>query len=107
MALSIIGLVAEPASLTQTADSVVYLPFYSSTPVFLGMTFGVVFLFMIFKNIVKYSRYGVFNSNDFYSTHDTLKVGSLFVSVLAGELLLIGMMSFFYISQLTNEAGIC
>lgn len=48
-------------------------------------------------NCVRYVRYGVCSSNDYYSSEGTLKVGSLLLTLFGGELLFAGLISFFYI----------
>ena len=57
-------------------------------------------------NFFKYLRYGVFSSNDFYTPQDTLKVGSLMLCLLSGQLLFLGLLSFFYANSLSIVNGI-
>ena len=57
-------------------------------------------------NCVRYIRYGVCNSNDYYTQEDTLKVGSLLLTLFGGELLFAGLISFFYIQQMSFQYGI-
>ena len=61
------------------------------------ITFVIVLAFMVIKNIVKYIRFGVSSQNDYYTSHDTLKVGSLLLTVLAGELLFSGLACLFFV----------
>ena len=57
-------------------------------------------------NCVRYVRYGVCNTSDYYTREDTLKVGSLLLSLFGGELLFAGLISFFYIQQMSFQYGI-
>ena len=61
------------------------------------LAFAIVGAFMIIKNIVNYVRFGVGSQNDYYTPHDTLKVGSLLLTVIAGELLFGGLASMFFV----------
>lgn len=51
-------------------------------------------------------RYGVTSASDYYTSEDTLKVGSLLITLFAGELLFSGLISFFYIQQMSYKFGI-
>ena len=79
------------------ARTVHYLPFYSSTSMFAILAFAIIGTFMIIKNIVNYVRFGVGSQNDYYTPHDTLKVGSLLLTVIAGELLFGGLACLFFV----------
>ena len=61
------------------------------------MNFVVYGLFIAIFNCVRYVRFGVGSSNDYYAPDQTLKVGSLLLSLFGGELLFAGLISFFYI----------
>ena len=76
---------------------ITYLPFYSSAAVFTVLNFLVYGTFIGIINCVRYARYGVCNSNDYYTQEDSLKVGSLLLTLFGGELLFAGLISFFYI----------
>ena len=49
------------------------------------------------RDCVRRWRYGVTGTSDYYTSEDTLKVGSLLLSLFGGELLFAGLISFFYI----------
>ena len=80
---------------------ITYLPFYSSAAVFTVLNFVVYGAFMAIRNCVRYVRFGVTSANDYYNSEQTLKVGSLLLSVFGGELLFAGLISFFYIQQMS------
>ena len=81
----------------EVENSRTYLPFYSSSAVFTVLNFIVYGAFIGIRNCVKYMRFGVTSSSDYYTSEDTLKVGSLLLTLFAGELLFTGLISFFYI----------
>ena len=100
LTLTCISLTSIPALSSEVDNAerrVEYLPFYSSNGIFAIITFGIIVTFMIIKNIVKYVRFGVSGQNDYYTPQDTLKVGSLLLTVLAGELLFCGLMTLFFV----------
>lgn len=106
--------VVKPETDLEKLEVFSYLPFYSIVPVFIIFAFCTVLVFMIAKNVVSYVRYGVLVQNDFYSTTyaawtsgETLKVGSLFLCLVAGEMLFIGAISSFYIQAQVHQAGLC
>ena len=76
---------------------ITYLPFYSSAAVFTVLNFLVYGTFIAIRNCVRYARYGVTGSNEFYTSEDTLKVSGLLLTLFGGELLFAGLISFFYI----------
>ena len=78
-----------------------YLPFYSGAAVFTVFNFLVYGTFIGVRNCIRYVRYGVTSTSDFYTSEDTLKVGSLLLSLFGGELLFSGLISFFYIQQMS------
>lgn len=49
------------------------------------------------RDCIRRWRYGVTETSDYYTSEDTLKVGSLLLSLFGGELLFAGLISFFYI----------
>ena len=61
---------------------------------------------MVAKNVVNYIRFGVSCQNDYYSEHDTLKIGSLFSTVVAGELFFGGLICMYFTLQKGTEYGI-
>ena len=85
---------------------ITYLPFYSSAAVFTVLNFAVYGTLIGIINCVRYVRYGVCNTSDYYTREDTLKVGSLLLSLFGGELLFAGLISFFYIQQMSFQYGI-
>lgn len=87
-------------------QSLTYLPFYSSAAVFTVLNFVVYGSFIGMRNCVRYMRYGVTSASDYYTSEDTLKVGSLLITLFAGELLFSGLISFFYIQQMSYKFGI-
>ena len=98
--MTCISLTSVPPLPLETSNSEItvdYLPFYSSNGICAIFTFGIVAVFMVTKNIVKYIRFGVSGQNDYYTPQDTLKVGSLLLTVLAGELLFGGLMTMFFV----------
>ena len=96
------------ASEIQNSEKTVkYFPFYASNGIFAIAMFVIVATFMIIKNIVKYIRFGVSGQSDYYTSQDTLKVGSLLSTVLAGELLFAGLLSLFFVFQESRHYGIC
>ena len=78
-------------------SSLAYLPFYSSAAVFAVLNFLLYGTITGIQNCVRYVRFGVLTSNDYYTSDQTLKVGSLLLSLFGGELLFAGLISFFYI----------
>ena len=58
---------------------------------------------MIIKNVVNYIRFGISCQNDYYSEHDTLKIGSLLSTVIAGELFFVGLISMYFTMQKGSE----
>ena len=86
------GISNEPTSVSD-------LPFYSSSSIFVIATFLVTCLIIMGKNCFEYNQYGVLRPNDFYTESHTLKVGALLISIFAGELFYIGMMSTFYVQK--------
>ena len=83
-----------------------YLPYYSCMLLSGTIVFLTIFLYSNVCNFFKYVRYGVFSANDFYTPQDTLKVGSLLLCLLGGQLLFVGLLSFFYTNTLTVVNGI-
>ena len=73
-----------------------FMPFYAAAPTFILMNFIVMGLFMVAKNVYKYAKFGVFAPNDYYTPQDTLKIGAFFLTLLAGELLFLGLIGVFY-----------
>ena len=82
------------------------MPFYSSAAVFTVLSFVVYLTFMAISNCVRYVRYGVTSQSDFYTEENTLKVESLLLSVFGGELLFGGLISYFYIQQMSFKFGL-
>ena len=81
------------------ATNLVY-PFYSSAALLGGFLCIAIFLYMGIKDLVGYFRYGVFNPSSFYSPSETLRVGSILLCLLGGQLLFIGIYSFLYAQAL-------
>ena len=73
------------------------MPFYSSAAFFAVFNFIVYGMFIAVGNCARYVRFGVSSSNDYYEPDQSLKVGSLLLSLFGGELLFAGLISFFYI----------
>lgn len=96
------------AAIGETASILIqtYLPFYSSAAVFTVFNFLVYGSFIWIRNCVGYARFGVTSSSDYYTSEDTLKVGSLLLSLFGGELLFSGLISFFYIQQMSFQYGV-
>lgn len=88
----------EMEELGDLTSLVPYMPFYAAAPSFILMNLIVMGLFMIAKNVFKYVKFGVTAPNDYYTTSDTLKIGAFFLTLLAGELLFLGLMGVFYTS---------
>ena len=65
------------------------------------MNFVVYGSFIGVRNCMRYCRYGVSSASDYYTSEDTLKVGSLLITLFGGELFFAGLISFFYIEQLS------
>mmetsp|Transcript_15918 Transcript_15918/g.21572 ORF Transcript_15918/g.21572 Transcript_15918/m.21572 type:complete len:92 (-) Transcript_15918:971-1246(-) len=86
---------------TSSILPITYLPFYSSAAVFTVLNFIVYFTCIGIRNCVRHVRYGVTSASDYYTNEDTLKVGSLLLSLFGGELLFAGLISFFYICQMS------
>ena len=82
-------------------QNITYLPFYSSAALFTVFNFVVYGTIMTIKSCVRYLRFGVTSSNEYYSSEQTLKMGSLLLSVFGGELLFGGLISFFYTQQIS------
>lgn len=98
--------VSETTGSTEVDQSTTYLPFYSSAAVFTVLNFVVYGSFIGIRNCVRYIRYGVTSASDYYTSEDTLKVGSLLITLFAGELLFSGLISFFYIQQTSYQYGV-
>ena len=73
-----------------------FLPFYSCGSLLMVTLFVIIGVFMVAKNLVNYMRFGVACQNDYYTEHDTLKIGSLLATVIAGELFFCGVLSLCY-----------
>ena len=67
------------------------------------MNFIVLLLIVLVQNCVKYIRYGVTSSNDYYTQENTLKIGSLLLTLFGGELLFAGLISFFCIQKMSFQ----
>ena len=74
--------------------------------VFTVLSFVVYGAFIAIRNCVRYARFGVLSTNDYYTPEQTLKVGGLLLSLFGGELLFAGLISFFYTQQLSFEYGV-
>jgi hypothetical protein len=72
------------------------LPFYSSSFMFIVMTFATMSLITAVKNCVIYSRYGVLHFNQFFNENGSMKVGALLLSIFAGEFFFTSLMTTFY-----------
>lgn len=83
-----------------------HLPFYSSASLFIVLIFAMMTIFILIKNVVTYFKYGITGTNDYYTEHNTLKIGALLLSVFAGEALMIGLLSTFYIHREGLKFGV-
>ena len=67
------------------------------------MNFIVLLLIVFVQNCVKYIRFGVTSANDYYTQENTLKIGSLLLTLFGGELLFAGLISFFCIQKMSFQ----
>ena len=70
------------------------------------LNFVVYGAFILVRNCIRYMRYGVMSTSDYYTQEQTLKVGSLLLSLFGGEMLFAGLISFFYIQQMSYQYGV-
>ena len=56
----------EEAGVTSPVQ-ITYLPFYSSAAVFTVLNFLVYGAFICIRNFIRYMRFGVFSTNDYYT----------------------------------------
>jgi hypothetical protein len=61
------------------------------------LAFASMAIFKLVKNIASYARFGITTANDYYTSHDTLKMGAMLLSVFAGETLFVALLSTFYV----------
>lgn len=94
LALLSLSMALVPAK--QGDSTTLVYPFYSSVVLLAGFLFIAIWVYMGIKEMLGYFRYGVFSSCSFYSPQETLRVGSVVLCVLGGQLLFIGFYSFVY-----------
>lgn len=109
ISISFIGSSAAPLALEfQTSDySQPFLPFYTSMVLISLFIFAATLICHFVSSLIRYFRFGVFGHNNFYNEHDMLKIGSVFLTLLSGQLFSLGLMAIFYVMHELKQANLC